>query len=157
MLELRKLEFSRKVMLKKQIYIANDHAGLELKEKICLFLKEKNIPFTDLGTNSKTSCDYPDYAHLLASKIDEESFGILICGSGVGVSIAANRHKNIRCALCAESLSAKLARKHNDANVLALGARLIGIDLAFEIIENFIQTPFDKERHIQRIQKIEAY
>ncbi|MCG4231165.1 RpiB/LacA/LacB family sugar-phosphate isomerase, partial [Campylobacter jejuni] len=103
-----------------------------------------------------TSCDYPDYAHLLASKIDEQSFGILICGSGIGISIAANRHKNIRCALCNESLSAKLARKHNDANVLAFGGRLIGIDAAIDMIENFIQTPFDQGRHVKRIQKIEV-
>lgn len=143
-------------MLREKIYIASDHAGFELKEKICLFLKEKNIIFNDLGTNDCTSCDYPDYAHLLAEKINKQSFGILICGSGIGISIAANRHKNIRCALCHESLSAELARKHNDANVLALGGRLIGIELAINIIEKFIQTPFDEGRHIQRIQKIEV-
>ncbi|PCM57380.1 ribose-5-phosphate isomerase, partial [Campylobacter sp. BCW_8712] len=116
-------------MLREKIYIASDHAGFELKEKICVFLKEKNIIFNDLGTNTCASCDYPDYAHLLAEKIDKRSFGILICGSGIGISIAANRHKNIRCALCHESLSAELARRHNDANVLALGGRLIGIEL----------------------------
>lgn len=143
-------------MLREKIYVASDHAGFELKEKICLFLKEKNIIFNDLGTNDYTSCDYPDYAHLLAEKINKQSFGILICGSGIGISIAANRHKNIRCALCHESLSAELARKHNDANVLALGGRLIGIELAINIIEKFIQTPFDEGRHIQRIQKIEV-
>ncbi|EHY1194778.1 ribose 5-phosphate isomerase B [Campylobacter coli] len=143
-------------MLRKKIYIASDHAGFMLKEKICTFLKEKQIPFDDLGTNDPTSCDYPDYAHLLASKIDEQSFGILICGSGIGISVAANRHKNIRCALCNESLSAKLARKHNDANVLAFGGRLIGIDAAIDMIENFIQTPFDQGRHVKRIQKIEV-
>ena len=142
-------------MLRKKIYIANDHAGLELKEKICLFLKEKQLDFEDLGTKSPMSCDYPDYAHLLSSKINEQSFGILICGTGIGVSIAANRHENIRCALCSESLSAELARKHNDANVLALGGRLIGIELAVNIIEKFIQTPFEEGRHVQRIQKIE--
>lgn len=143
-------------MLREKIYIASDHAGFELKEKICLFLKEKNIIFNDLGTNDCTSCDYPDYAHLLAEKINKQSFGILICGSGIGISIAANRHKNIRCALCHESLSAELARKHNDANVLALGGRLIGIELAINIIEKFIQTPFEEGRHIRRIQKIEV-
>ncbi|TKX30989.1 ribose 5-phosphate isomerase B [Campylobacter estrildidarum] len=143
-------------MLKEKIYIASDHAGFYLKEKICAYLKEKQIKFEDLGTNSANSCDYPDFAHLLASKIDQNSFGILICGSGIGISITANRHKNIRCALCQESLSAKLARKHNDANVLALGGRLIGTDMAIEIIENFIQTPFEKGRHIKRIQKIEV-
>ncbi len=123
-------------MLREKIYIASDHAGFELKDKICLFLKEKNIIFNDLGTNTCASCDYPDYAHLLAEKINKRSFGILICGSGIGISIAANRHKNIRCALCHESLSAELARRHNDANVLALGGRLIGVELAIDIIEN---------------------
>ncbi|MBM0637397.1 ribose 5-phosphate isomerase B [Campylobacter sp. VicNov18] len=143
-------------MLREKIYIASDHAGLELKEKICFFLKEKKINFEDLGTNNYINCDYPDYAHLLASKINDKSFGILICGSGIGISIAANRHKNIRCALCNETLSAELARKHNDANVLALGGRLIGIELAINLIEKFIQTPFEEGRHTQRIQKIEV-
>ncbi|MCX2682835.1 ribose 5-phosphate isomerase B [Campylobacter sp. MIT 21-1685] len=143
-------------MLRKIIYIANDHAGFELKQKICLFFQKEHITFTDLGVNSTQSCDYPDYAHLLASKIDDTSFGILICGSGIGVCMAANRHPHIRCALCNESLSAKLARKHNDANVLALGGRLIGVELAIDIISHFIQTPFEQGRHIQRIQKIEV-
>lgn len=142
-------------MLKEQIYIASDHAGFKLKEQICIFFQNQNISFIDLGTHNNSSCDYPDFAHLLASKINDKSFGILICGSGIGISIAANRHKNIRCALCNESLSAKLARKHNDANVLALGGRLIGTDLAIDIIQNFIQTPFEQGRHIDRIQKIE--
>lgn len=143
-------------MLKEIIYIANDHAGFELKQKICLFFQKEKIAFIDLGTNTTQSCDYPDYAHLLASKMNDKSFGILICGSGIGICMAANRHKNIRCALCNESLSAKLARKHNNANVLALGGRLIGIDLATDIINNFIQTPFEQGRHTQRIQKIEV-
>ena len=129
---------------------------LSLKKKFVLFFENEHISFTDLGTNSTQSCDYPDYAHSLVSKIDSKSFGILICGTGIGISIAANRHKGIRCALCSESLSAKFARKHNDANVLALGARIIGADLALDIIKNFIQTPFDKGRHMNRIQKIEV-
>ncbi|MBZ7938607.1 MULTISPECIES: ribose 5-phosphate isomerase B [Campylobacter] len=143
-------------MLKEKIYIASDHAGFDLKQKICTYLKEKNIIFEDLGTNNAQSCDYPDFAHLLASKIDSNCFGILICGTGIGISITANRHKNIRCALCHESLSAKLSRQHNDANVLALGGRLIGFEMAINIVENFIQTPFDGDRHIRRIQKIEV-
>ncbi|QBL11073.1 ribose 5-phosphate isomerase B [Campylobacter helveticus] len=143
-------------MLRERLYIASDHAGYELKTKLCTFFKEVQISFIDLGTNDEKSCDYPDFAHLLASKIDEKSFGILICGSGIGISIAANRHKNIRCALCSESLSARLARKHNDANVLAFGGRLVGLDLAIDMIENFIKTPFDEGRHMKRIQKIEV-
>ncbi|AJD04733.1 ribose 5-phosphate isomerase B [Campylobacter lari] len=143
-------------MLREKIYIASDHAGFVLKQEIINFLQEKNINFEDLGPFSEERCDYPDYAHLLSSKIDENSFGILVCGSGIGMSIAANRHKNIRCALCNEPLSAKLSREHNDANVLALGARLIGVDMAFEIISNFINTSFSGGRHCVRISKIEA-
>ncbi|ENN5834207.1 ribose 5-phosphate isomerase B [Campylobacter lari] len=143
-------------MLREKIYIASDHAGFVLKQEIINFLQEKNINFEDLGPFSEDRCDYPDYAHLLSSKIDENSFGILVCGSGIGMSIAANRHKNIRCALCNEPLSAKLSREHNDANVLALGARLIGADMAFEIISNFINTSFSGGRHCVRINKIEA-
>ncbi|AJD01634.1 ribose 5-phosphate isomerase B [Campylobacter lari] len=143
-------------MLREKIYIASDHAGFVLKQEIINFLQEKNINFEDLGPFSEDRCDYPDYAHLLSSKIDENSFGVLVCGSGVGMSIAANRHKNIRCALCNEPLSAKLSREHNDANVLALGARLIGIDMAFEIISNFINTSFSGGRHCVRINKIEV-
>ncbi|WP_258109024.1 ribose 5-phosphate isomerase B [Campylobacter lari] len=143
-------------MLREKIYIASDHAGFVLKQEIINFLQEKNINFKDLGPFSEDRCDYPDYAHLLSSKIDENSFGILVCGSGIGMSIAANRHKNIRCALCNEPLSAKLSREHNDANVLALGARLLGVDMAFEIISNFINTSFSGGRHCVRISKIEA-
>ncbi|WP_261530464.1 ribose 5-phosphate isomerase B [Campylobacter lari] len=142
-------------MLREKIYIASDHAGFILKQEIVKFLQDKNISFEDLGPFSEDRCDYPDYAHLLSSKINEKSFGILVCGSGIGMSIAANRHKNIRCALCNESLSAKLSREHNDANVLALGARLIGADMAFEIISNFINTSFSGGRHCTRISKIE--
>lgn len=143
-------------MLREKIYIASDHAGFELKQGVCAFLEKERIPFVDLGTKDTQSCDYPDYAHLLASKMEPKSFGILICGTGIGISIAANRHREIRCALCSESLSARLARKHNDANVLALGARLVGMDLALDIIKDFIQTPFDGGRHVGRVQKIEV-
>ncbi|OCX42514.1 ribose 5-phosphate isomerase B [Campylobacter ornithocola] len=143
-------------MLREKIYIASDHAGFTLKQEIVDFLHKKNIILEDLGPFCNERCDYPDYAHLLSSKINENSFGILVCGSGIGMSIAANRHKNIRCALCNEPLSAKLSREHNDANVLALGARLTGADMAFEIISNFINTSFSGGRHCVRISKIEA-
>ncbi|TXE81578.1 ribose 5-phosphate isomerase B [Campylobacter peloridis] len=142
-------------MLREKIFIASDHAGFALKQEILKFLNNKNIIFEDLGAFDDNRCDYPDYAHLLSSRINENSFGILICGSGIGMSIAANRHKNIRCALCNETLSAKLSREHNDANVLALGARLTGVDMAFEIILNFINTSFSGGRHCVRISKIE--
>lgn len=141
-------------MLREILYIASDHAGFELKEKLCCAFGGEGISFIDLGTHSDESCDYPDYADLLAQKIDAKSFGILICGSGIGISIAANRHKNIRCALCGESLSAALARRHNDANVLALGGKLIGVDLALDMIKTFIKTPFEAGRHEKRIQKL---
>lgn len=143
-------------MLRKKIYIANDHAGFELKNKLCAFFKSSNLPYDDLGIHSDKSCDYAEFAHKLVSKIDDESFGILICGSGIGISIAANRHAGIRCALCSESLSARLARKHNNANVLALAGRLIGADLAIDIVSEFINTEFEGGRHLPRIQKIEV-
>lgn len=172
-------------MSKCKIYIAADHGGYALKAKIHAFLKEQGFDAQDLGTNSDKPCDYADYAHILAAKCvnlanfkdkmdennekmvnlsqksDENSekigFGILICGSGIGVSIAANRHKGVRCALCHEPLSAALARKHNDANVLALGARLIGEVMAFEIVKSFLNTEFEGGRHIKRIEKIEKF
>ena len=143
-------------MLKPYLYLASDHAGFELKKRLCEFLEQEGFGFDDLGAYEEKSCDYADYAHLLASKIDGQSFGILICGSGIGISIAANRHEGIRCALCSESLSARLARAHNNANVLALGARLIGEAQALEILRVFLQTPFEGGRHEYRIQKIEG-
>ncbi|NDJ28011.1 ribose 5-phosphate isomerase B [Campylobacter sp. MIT 12-8780] len=142
-------------MLKKHLYIASDHAGFELKKALCAFFEEQKFDFDDLGTYDETSCDYPDYAHLLASKIDENSFGILICGSGIGMSIAANKHKYIRCALCNDLTAARLAREHNNANVLALGARFVSVDRAKEIIKEFLNTEFEGGRHTQRVQKIE--
>ena len=142
-------------MLKNKIYIASDHAGFELKTKLCQYFSDKAIAFIDLGTHIKSSCDYPDFANLLALKIQNDDFGILICGSGIGISIAANRHKNIRCALCRDSLSASLARRHNDANVLALGARFTAFEFAIDIIEHFINTSFDGGIHKDRIFKLE--
>lgn len=141
-------------MLREKIIIASDHAGFELKKKLCAFFEKSALKFEDLGTHDEMSCDYPDYANLLSAKLDETSFGVLICGSGIGISIAANRHKNVRCALCNEPLSAKLARLHNDANVLALGGRLIGVDLATELVKVFISTEFEGGRHAQRIEKL---
>lgn len=144
-------------MTKNSLLIASDHAGFALKKALCEFFKNEGIEFEDLGTSDEKSCDYPDYAHLLAQKLDKTKKGILICGSGIGVSISANRHKNVRCALCSEPLSARLARKHNDANVLALGARLIGLDLAIEIVKEFLYTEFEGGRHCLRVQKIEEF
>lgn len=144
------------MMLRQKIYLASDHAGFELKERLCVFFKDQDLAYEDLGVHTKKHCDYADYAHLLVSKIDDQSFGILICGSGIGMSIAANRHKSIRCALCSEALSARLARRHNDANVLALGGRLLGSELALDIVNAFISTDFEGGRHLDRISKIEV-
>lgn len=143
-------------MLRKKIFIAADHAGYELKTRLCAFFEAQNLPYEDLGTKSVESCDYADYAHALCEKLDDESFGVLVCGSGIGMSVAANRHEGIRCALCSEILSARLARKHNDANVLALGGRLIGAEMAFEIVREFVNTSFEGGRHRARVAKIEV-
>ena len=139
------------------LYIANDHAGLELKMQLIAFLRTQNIAVQDLGTDSPNSCDYPDYAHLLAQNVAErlENRGILICGSGVGVSIAANRHKNVRAALCWLPQIATLARQHNDANVVCLPARFIGFELAQEVVTQFLATAFEGGRHQTRVSKIE--
>lgn len=138
------------------IFIASDHAGFNFKQEIIRAFDGSKLNFIDLGTNSTDSVDYPDFANKLCDKIleNKNTFGILICGSGIGMSIAANRHHGIRAALCNESLSAKLARMHNDANVLCMGARLIGISMAEEIINTFLNTSFEGGRHIKRIEKL---
>lgn len=143
-------------MLRKKIFIAADHAGYELKTRLCAFFEAENLAYEDLGTHDKESCDYADFAHALCEKVDENSFGVLICGSGIGMSVAANRHSGIRCALCSETFSARLARKHNDANVLALGGRLIGAEMAFEIVREFVNSSFEGGRHRARVAKIEV-
>jgi ribose 5-phosphate isomerase B len=137
------------------IIIASDHAGFKFKEQIKKFLKKNNRNFTDLGTNNKNSVDYPDFAHLLAKKIkNKKQFGILVCGSGTGMCIAANRHKNIRAALCFDIKSTKLSRLHNNANVMAIGSRLTKKNLALRCISTFLKTSFEGGRHIKRVKKI---
>ncbi len=139
----------------KRIYIASDHAGFDLKEILIKEFKKLNIEFIDLGTDSKESVDYPDFANKLSEKIKKDSdFGILICGSGIGISIAANRHKNIRAALCNSAKSAKLSRAHNNANVLCLGARLIKEKPAFSISKAFLSSEFEGDRHAKRVEKL---
>jgi len=133
------------------LYIASDHAGFALKAELIEFAQAQ-----DLGTHSAERCDYPDFANALAERVlKENARGILICGSGIGMSIAANRHKGIRAALCTSGLEAELARKHNDANVLCLGARLIGIDTAKECVQRFLNTAFEGGRHAERVEKLE--
>ncbi len=143
-------------MTKPKIVIASDHAGLDLKGQIREELVSAGYKVTDLGTQTKDSVNYPEYAdkladYLLANHADR---GILICGSGIGMSIAANRHKGIRAALCTEATSARLARAHNDANVLCLGARLVGAEVAKDCVHAFLTTSFEGGRHLQRVQML---
>ena len=141
--------------LTKRIYIASDHAGFKLKEYLTNSFKKNNIEIIDLGCNStENSVDYPDYANLLCEKITENDFGILICGSGVGMSISANRHKKIRATLCFNKTIAKLARSHNNANVICLGARFLKKKYALAICKTFFTQKFDGQRHIARVEKL---
>jgi len=140
----------------KKLFISSDHAGFELKEKIKSHFKKKYL-FTDLGTdNSKISVNYPDYAHNLCKKISKNSknIGILVCGSGMGMSMAANRHKKIRAAVCYSVKNTKLSRLHNNANIITLGSRLTKKNIAFKCIEVFINTKFEGGRHKKRVKKI---
>ena len=140
----------------KRVLLASDHAGFKLKDKIKRFLIKKGNTVLDLGTKNTNSVDYPDYAHLLSKKMknNKNQFGILICGSGIGMDMAANKHKNIRAALCYNTKSTKLSRQHNNANVMTIGARLIKRKIALMCVSTFLKTKFDGGRHIKRIKKI---
>ena len=140
----------------KRVVLASDHAGFKLKEEIKKFLIKKRNKVLDLGTKNTSPVDYPDYAHLLSKKMikAENQFGILICGSGAGMSMTANKHKNIRAALCYDTKSTKLSRLHNNANVMTLGARLVKRKVALKCVSTFIRTDFDGGRHLRRIKKI---
>lgn len=145
-----------KKFLTKKIFIASDHAGFDLKKVLISELSDLGIEAVDLGCDSATiSVDYPDYAQKLAKKVKTDSdFGILICGSGIGISIAANRFDHIRCALCHNVKSVKLARAHNNANVIALGARFIKSKNALAMIKAFLTTEFEDGRHRKRVEKL---
>lgn len=137
------------------IHIGCDHAALDLKNIIIRQLEERGLTVTDHGTYTPESCDYPDIAHDVAQAVEKENgTGILLCGTGIGMSMAANHHKGIRAALCTTELHAKFARRHNDANILCLGARMTGIELAKAIVEAFLTTGFEGGRHKRRIDKI---
>ena len=138
-----------------KVFLASDHAGFELKNELKEAIKGLGYEVVDLGTNDKNSVDYPDYAHVLASKLEPNCYGVLVCGTGIGISIAANRHENVRCALCHDEFTARLAREHNDANVIAFGARVIGAGVAISAAEAFLKTEFAGGRHERRVQKIE--
>ena len=135
-----------------------DHGGYPLMREVIKYLDEAGIEYKNFGTYSEESCDYPVYAKLAANAVasGECDKGILICGTGIGISITANKIKGIRCALCHDCFSAKATRLHNDANMLAMGARVVGPGLAIEIVKNFLATDFsNEERHIRRIKQIE--
>ena len=140
----------------KKVVLASDHAGFKLKEEIKKFLIKKKNEVLDLGTKNTSVVDYPDYAHLLSKKMRKvkNQFGILVCGSGAGMSMTANKHKNIRAALCYDTKSTKLSRLHNNANVMTIGARLIKKNVALKCVSTFLETGFDGGRHMRRIKKI---
>lgn len=140
------------------IALASDHGGFLLKEHLKNFLTQQGREIKDFGCFDTTSCDYPDFAapaaQAVASGVCET--GILVCTTGIGVSMVANKAKGVRCALCADPLSAEMTRRHNNANILALGAGMIGVNLAERIVEVFLSTPFDAGRHQRRLDKLAA-
>jgi ribose 5-phosphate isomerase B len=140
------------------IAIASDHAGFHYKEKVKSLLKQLNLEFKDFGTHSLDSVDYPDFAHAASVAISngECENGIFVCGSGIGVSIVANKHKGVRAAACESVTAAELSRKHNNANVLCFGERLVGWGVAEEMIKVFLNTNFEAGRHTQRVEKIHS-
>jgi ribose 5-phosphate isomerase B len=139
-----------------RIAIASDHAALELKATLVAFLSDAGHDVTDLGPNDGASVDYPDYGYKLADAVASGAAerGVALCGSGIGISIAVNRNPACRCALVSEPLSAALSREHNDANVIAMGARLTGSDMAKACLDAFLTTPFGGERHVRRVEKL---
>ena len=148
---------SRHINIKTENFIlASDHAGFSLKEEIKRFLIRKGKKIVDIGTKNTNSVDYPDFAHLLSKKMRNKKklFGILICGSGIGMDMTANKHKNIRAALCYNIKSTKLSRQHNNANVMAIGARLTNKKMALKCVNTFINTNFLGGRHLKRVKKI---
>lgn len=146
-----------KLMTKKRIAIGADHAGFKLKEFVKSFLKEKGFEVIDVGTYSEERCHYPIYAQKVAQMVSKGEIekGILICGSGIGMSIVANKFKGVRAALCHNIYSAKYSRLHNNSNILCLGGRVTGEDLTKEIVETWLGTPFEGGRHEERLSLIE--
>ncbi len=139
-----------------RIAIASDHAALALKAELAAWLASQGHDVADLGPDSEASVDYPDYGYKLAADVaaGKAERGVALCGSGIGISIAVNRNAAVRCALVSEPLSAQLAREHNDANVIAMGARLTGSDMAKACLDAFLNTPFGGERHVRRVEKL---
>ena len=139
-----------------KLSIGNDHAGVDLKEAIISYFKEKGHEFNNHGTDQADSVDYPDFIHPVAKDIEEKKteLGVIICGSGNGAAMTANKHKKIRAALCWNVEVCKLARQHNDANVISIPARFVNLEQALEMVDVFITTPFEGGRHQKRIEKI---
>lgn len=142
----------------KKITIGCDHAGYELKLKVIEHLKARGIEVIDVGTDSTASCDYPAIAHKLCQNIQNGTteLGILICGTGIGMSMAANKHRGIRAAACSDTFSARLTRLHNNANVLCFGERVVGMGLALDLVDNFIDADFEGGKHQRRVDMITA-
>ena len=140
----------------KKIFISSDHAGFKLKEAIKIYLNKKNYKFIDLGPSNDKRVDYPDFAHKVAKKVktNKNHVGILVCGSGMGMSMAANRHKKIRAAVCYSVKNTKLSRLHNNANIITLGSRLTKKNTVFKCIDVFMNTKFEGGRHKKRVKKI---
>jgi ribose 5-phosphate isomerase B len=140
------------------VAIAADHAGFQLKEQLKRALEELGFDYEDLGSVDESSCDYPDFAHAVASGIvgGRYGYGVLVCGTGIGMSCAANRHRGVRAALCTESYAARMAREHNDANVLCIGSRIVGPGVAADVLRTFLQTRFEGGRHGRRVDKIDT-
>lgn len=140
------------------IALASDHAGYDYKEKIKTLLDELKLPYRDFGTSSKDSTDYPDWGHKAAQAVSsgECEQGILICGTGIGMSIVANKHKGVRAAVCESVTASRLARLHNDANILTVGERVIGWESVVDIVKVFFSTPFEGGRHARRVEKIHS-
>ena len=144
--------------MEKKIVIGCDHAGFELKKKVVDHLTEMGYEVIDVGTDSTDSCDYPIFAHRLCKTIQngEAPLGILICGTGVGMSLVANKHKGIRAACCSDTFSARLTRVHNDANVLCFGKRVVGMGLAFDLVDNVLGAEYEGGKHARRVGMIDA-
>ena len=142
----------------KKITVGCDHAAVEMKAQVIEHLNARGIEVIDVGTNTSDSCDYPSFAHAVCKNIQDgvTELGILICGTGIGMSMAANKHRGIRAAVCSDTFSARLTRQHNDANVLCFGARVVGIGLACDLVDNFIDADFEGGKHQRRVDMITA-
>ena len=145
-------------MENKNILIGSDHAGYELKLKVIEHLRELGYTPIDVGNDSLESCDYPIFANRLCEGIQEGKapLGILVCGTGIGMSLVANKHKGIRAACCSDTFSARLTREHNDANVLCFGSRVVGMGLAFDLVDNFLSAKYQGGKHAKRVEMITA-